>query len=56
LARSVIVLESAGPRGDIGFWRFLRYGAIITAVDLLVGFALLGGARALGIPRWLGLT
>jgi Na+/H+ antiporter NhaD/arsenite permease-like protein len=53
---NVIVLESAGPHGDIGFWRFLRYGAIITAVDLLVGFALLGGARALGIPRWLGLT
>jgi Na+/H+ antiporter NhaD/arsenite permease-like protein len=52
---NVIVMESAGPRGEIGFWRFLRYGAVITAVDLTVGFALLGGERWLGVPRWLGL-
>ena len=52
---NVIVMESAGPRGEIGFWRFLRYGAVITAVDLAVGFALLGGERWLGVPRWLGL-
>ena len=52
---NVIVMESAGPRGEIGFWRFLRYGAVITAVDLIVGFALLGGERWLGVPGWLGL-
>ncbi len=52
---NVIVMESAGPRGEIGFWRFLRYGAVLTAVDLIVGFALLGGERWLGVPRWLGL-
>ena len=52
---NVIVMESAGPRGEIGFWRFLRYGVVITAVDLAVGFALLGGERWLGVPRWLGL-
>jgi Na+/H+ antiporter NhaD/arsenite permease-like protein len=52
---NVIVMESAGPRGDIGFWRFLRYGVVLTAVDLVVGFALLGGERWLGVPRWLGV-
>jgi Na+/H+ antiporter NhaD/arsenite permease-like protein len=52
---NVIVMESAGPRGEIGFWRFLRYGAVITTVDLVVGFAWLGGERWLGVPRWLGL-
>jgi Na+/H+ antiporter NhaD/arsenite permease-like protein len=53
---NVIVMERAGPRGEIGFWRFLRYGAVITLVDLAVGFALLGGERWLGVPRWLGLS
>jgi Na+/H+ antiporter NhaD/arsenite permease-like protein len=52
---NVIVMESAGPRGEIGFWRFLRYGSVLTAVDLAVGFGLLAGERALGIPGWLGL-
>ena len=46
---NVIVMESAGPRGEIGFWRFLRYGAVLTTVDLAVAFALLAG------ERWLGL-
>ena len=23
---NIIVMEGAGPRGEIGFWRFLRYG------------------------------
>jgi Na+/H+ antiporter NhaD/arsenite permease-like protein len=53
---NVIVMESAGPRGEIGFWRFLRYGAVITTVDLAVGFGLLAAERALGIPGWLGLA
>jgi Na+/H+ antiporter NhaD/arsenite permease-like protein len=52
---NVIVMESAGPRGEIGFWRFLRYGAVLTAVDLAVGFGLLAAERWLGVPRWLGL-
>jgi Na+/H+ antiporter NhaD/arsenite permease-like protein len=52
---NVIVMESAGPRGEIGFWRFLRYGAVITAVDLAVALGLLAAARALGVPGWLGL-
>ncbi len=52
---NVIVMESAGPRGEIGFWRFLRYGAVITAVDLAVAFGLLAAERALGVPGWLGL-
>lgn len=52
---NVIVMESAGPRGEIGFWRFLRYGAVITAVSLAVGFGLLAAERALGVPGWLGL-
>src|SRR5205085_12493281 len=38
---NVIVLEAAGPRGEIGFWKFLRYGWLVTLVDLGVGFALL---------------
>jgi Na+/H+ antiporter NhaD/arsenite permease-like protein len=45
----IIVLESAGPRGEIGFWRFLRYGALITVVDLVLAFGILYGERALGV-------
>jgi Na+/H+ antiporter NhaD/arsenite permease-like protein len=45
---NIIVMESAGPRGEIGFWRFLRYGALITVADLIVAFAILYGERALG--------
>jgi Na+/H+ antiporter NhaD/arsenite permease-like protein len=52
---NIIVMESAGPRGEIGFWRFLRYGSLITVVDLVLGFGILAGERALGIPRLLGL-
>jgi Na+/H+ antiporter NhaD/arsenite permease-like protein len=52
---NVIVMESAGPRGEIGFWRFLRYGALLTAVDLAVGFGLLAAERAIGVPHWLGV-
>jgi len=52
---NIIVMESAGPRGEIGFWRFLRYGSILTVVDLGIAFVILGTERAIGIPRWLGL-
>jgi Na+/H+ antiporter NhaD/arsenite permease-like protein len=52
---NIIVMESAGPRGEIGFWRFFRYGSVVTLVDLVLAFAILYGERALGVPRWLGL-
>jgi Na+/H+ antiporter NhaD/arsenite permease-like protein len=52
---NIIVMEGAGPRGEIGFWRFLRYGLVITLVDLVLAFAILGGERALGIFGALGL-
>ncbi len=53
---NIIVMEGAGPRGEIGFWRFLRIGSVVTLVDLAVGFAILYGERALGIAGWLGLS
>jgi len=52
---NIIVMEGAGPRGHIGFWRFLRYGAVITAADLVLAFAILGAQRALGMMALLGL-
>jgi Na+/H+ antiporter NhaD/arsenite permease-like protein len=38
---NLIVLELAGERGKVGFWRFLRYGAAVTAATLVVGLSLL---------------
>jgi Na+/H+ antiporter NhaD/arsenite permease-like protein len=52
---NIIVMESAGPRGEISFWRFLRYGSVVTVIELLLAFAILAGERALGVPGWLGL-
>jgi Na+/H+ antiporter NhaD/arsenite permease-like protein len=52
---NIIVMEGAGPRGEIGFWRFLRFGLAVTIVDLGLAFAMLAGERALGVPGWLGL-
>ena len=52
---NIIVMEGAGPRGEIGFWRFLRYGAVITVVDLVVVFGVLYAERALGALGWLGI-
>jgi Na+/H+ antiporter NhaD/arsenite permease-like protein len=52
---NIIVMEGAGPRGEIGFWRFLRYGLVITIANLVVAFAILGAERALGVMGWLGL-
>lgn len=52
---NIIVMETAGPRGEISFWRFLRYGSVITIVNLVLAFAILGAQRALGIPELLGL-
>ncbi|HEY5935158.1 MAG TPA: SLC13 family permease [Kofleriaceae bacterium] len=52
---NIIVLESAGPRGEIGFWRFFRYGAILTSIDLVLAFSILAAERALGLFGLLGL-
>jgi Na+/H+ antiporter NhaD/arsenite permease-like protein len=52
---NIIVMESAGPRGEIGFFRFLRYGAVLTAVSCTVGFGALYLERALGLFSALGL-
>lgn len=46
---NIIVMEGAGPRGEIGFLRFLRYGSVITLVDLAVVFGILYAERALGL-------
>jgi Na+/H+ antiporter NhaD/arsenite permease-like protein len=52
---NIIVMDGAGPRGEIGFWRFVRYGLVVTVLDLLLAFAILGIERALGVAAWLGL-
>ncbi len=52
---NIIVMETAGPRGEISFWRFLRYGSVITIVNLALAFGILAAERALGIPALLGL-
>ncbi len=46
---NVIVLDLAGSRGRIGFWRFLAIGAVVTSTTLAVGLAILLGERALGL-------
>ncbi len=45
---NLIVLELAGSRGRIGFWRFFRIGAAVTAATLAAGLAILLGEHALG--------
>ena len=52
---NIIVMEGAGPRGEIGFWKFLRYGAVITIADLAVAFAILYAERGLGLLGALGM-
>lgn len=52
---NIIVMEAAGPRGEIGFLRFVRYGVIMTAVSLVVAFGILIAERALGLFTLLGL-
>jgi Na+/H+ antiporter NhaD/arsenite permease-like protein len=46
---NLIVLELAGPRGRVGFWRFLRYGAVVTGATLAVSLGLLLAERRAGI-------
>jgi Na+/H+ antiporter NhaD/arsenite permease-like protein len=45
---NLIVLELAGPKGRVGFWRFLRYGAVVTGGTLVVGLGILLLERRLG--------
>ena len=52
---NIIVLEGAGPRGEIGFLRFLRFGAVMTLVSCVVGFGALWLERALGVFALVGL-
>jgi Na+/H+ antiporter NhaD/arsenite permease-like protein len=47
---NLIVLELAGDRGRVGFWRFLRYGAVVTALTLAAGLAILTVEWRLGWP------
>ena len=46
---NLIVLELAGPKGRVGFWRFLRYGAVVTGATLAVGLAILLAERRMGL-------
>ncbi|HSD22322.1 MAG TPA: SLC13 family permease [Anaeromyxobacter sp.] len=46
---NLIVLEIAGSRAGIGFWRFFRIGAVVTAATLAASFALLFAEHALGL-------
>jgi len=46
---NVIVLELAGARGQIGFWRFFRIGAVVTGVTLAAALAIILAERALGL-------
>jgi Na+/H+ antiporter NhaD/arsenite permease-like protein len=52
---NIIVLESAGEAGRIGFFRFLRYGAILTVASLAVGFGALWVERLIGWFAVVGL-
>lgn len=52
---NIIVMEAAGPRGEIGFLRFLRYGLPITLVNLVLAFGVLWLLRAIGVYAALGL-
>lgn len=46
---NLIVLESAGEKGRIPFWRFVAVGAVCTAAPLAVGVGTLFAERALGL-------
>jgi Na+/H+ antiporter NhaD/arsenite permease-like protein len=46
---NVIVLELAGSRARIGFWRFLAIGSVVTATTLAAGLAILLAEHALGL-------
>jgi Na+/H+ antiporter NhaD/arsenite permease-like protein len=52
---NIIVMETAGARGEIGFLRFFRFGLVMTAVSLVVAFAVLWLERQLGVMALLGV-
>jgi Na+/H+ antiporter NhaD/arsenite permease-like protein len=52
---NIIVMETAGPRGELSFWRFLRYGSVITVANLAIAFGILALERAVGFFSLLGL-
>jgi Na+/H+ antiporter NhaD/arsenite permease-like protein len=52
---NIIVMETAGARGEIGFVRFLRVGVVMTTVSLLVAFAILWLERRVGLLALLGV-
>lgn len=43
---NVIVFESAGTRGKIGFWEFIRCGAVLTGCTLALALAIIAAERA----------
>jgi Na+/H+ antiporter NhaD/arsenite permease-like protein len=45
---NLIVLELAGRHGKVGFFRFLKYGVVITAVTTAIGLAVLIGEASMG--------
>ena len=45
---NIIVLELAGPKGRVGFFRFLRYGATVTGVTFALAMGILLAERAVG--------
>jgi len=46
---NIIVLESAGKDGHIGFWQFFKYGGVVTLLSTLAAFFLLYLERTLGL-------
>jgi Na+/H+ antiporter NhaD/arsenite permease-like protein len=46
---NVIVIELAGSRVHVRFWRFLAVGAVVTTATLAAGLGLLLAERALGL-------
>ena len=46
---NIIVLESAGKDGHIGFWQFFKYGGVVTLLTTLAAFFLLYLERTLGL-------
>ena len=45
---NLIVFETAGPRAQVGFLRFLRYGALITGATLALSLGVLALQRLIG--------
>jgi Na+/H+ antiporter NhaD/arsenite permease-like protein len=46
---NIIVLDTAGEDGQIGFWRFLRYGALVTFCTTVLSLAVLYLERRAGL-------